>query len=176
VSVGDDGGALTDTMAGSAWGMPVVVVGITIRPTPTCRLASSSDERSRCSAGPRSSGSPPLRSFVSGEDDQHGLIEILVAGLGVDRLSAAKVRVHDPDVEIDVMESTEGAKLPNNPSDRAFALARRWTMATASLIEHRAGSSAQSRPGHPNAARKRLSTWTSAMCRELDALRRSIVA
>lgn len=67
-------------------------------------------------------------------DDQPRLIELLVAG-DAERLSAAKVQLHHPEVEIDVMESTEGANLPAHPSDRAFALARRWTMTTASTVE-----------------------------------------
>ena len=67
-------------------------------------------------------------------DDQPGLIELLAAG-HAEQLSAAKVQLHHPEVEIDVMESTDGVDLPAHPSDRAFALARRWTMATASAVE-----------------------------------------
>lgn len=61
--------------------------------------------------------------------DQFRLVEILASGDG-EQLSAAKVQLHHPEVEIDVMESTEGAPLPAQASDRAFALARRWAMAT----------------------------------------------
>ncbi len=67
-------------------------------------------------------------------DDQPRLIELLAAG-HAERLSAAKVQLQHPEVEIDVMESTDGVDLPAHPSDRAFALARRWTMATASAVE-----------------------------------------
>ncbi|MHB1536065.1 MAG: hypothetical protein ACYC1D_15940 [Acidimicrobiales bacterium] len=66
--------------------------------------------------------------------DQARLVEVLVGG-NADRLSAAKVQLHRYGVEVDVMESTEGAELSANPSDRAFALARRWTMATASVVD-----------------------------------------
>lgn len=62
--------------------------------------------------------------------DQPRLVEILV-GENADRLSPGKLQFHDPDVEVDVMESTEGSQLPMEEGDRAFALARRWTMGTA---------------------------------------------
>jgi hypothetical protein len=68
--------------------------------------------------------------------DQFRLVEILSAG-DADQLSAAKVQLHHPEVEVDVMESTEGAALPAEASDRAFALARRWAMATASPVRLR---------------------------------------
>lgn len=69
---------------------------------------------------------------VSG--DQPKLIELLASSDDAVRLSAAKVELGEPSVEVDVMESTEGAALPAEPGERAFALARRWAMQTASAV------------------------------------------
>lgn len=69
---------------------------------------------------------------VSG--DQPKLVEILASPDDAVRLSAAKVELGEPSVEVDVMESTEGAALPPEPGERAFALARRWAMRTASAV------------------------------------------
>jgi hypothetical protein len=68
---------------------------------------------------------------VSG--DQPGLVEIMVAS-GADQLSAGKVQFHDPEVEVDVMPSTDGDELPLSEEERVFALVRRWTMRTASRL------------------------------------------
>jgi hypothetical protein len=65
--------------------------------------------------------------------DQPGLVEIMVAG-GAEPLSAGKVQFRDPDVEVDVMPSTEGEELPRGPDDRCFALVRRWAMRTATAV------------------------------------------
>ncbi len=69
--------------------------------------------------------------------DQPKLVELLASHADAVRLSAAKVEMGEPSVEVDVMESTEGAALPAEPGERAFALARRWTMRTASAVELR---------------------------------------
>lgn len=66
--------------------------------------------------------------------DQPRLVEILLSLPATESLSAAKVQFHDPDVEVDVMASTEGTELPIRDADRAFALARRFAMRTASLV------------------------------------------
>lgn len=66
--------------------------------------------------------------------DQTRLVEILLSIPSTDSLSAAKVQFHDPDVEVDVMASTEGTELPTRDADRAFALARRFAMNTASRV------------------------------------------
>jgi hypothetical protein len=66
--------------------------------------------------------------------DQRRLVEILLLLPETESLSAAKVQFHDPDVEVDVMASTEGAELPIRDADRAFALARRFAMRTASPV------------------------------------------
>ncbi|MCL5445533.1 MAG: hypothetical protein M1121_05700, partial [Actinobacteria bacterium] len=66
--------------------------------------------------------------------DQPRLVEIMVAN-GADPLSAGKVQFHHPEVEVDVMPSTEGEALPAAADDRMFALVRRWTMQTASVLE-----------------------------------------
>ncbi len=66
-------------------------------------------------------------------EDQPKLVEILVAS-DAERLSASKIRFVDPPVEVDLMESTEGTELPPGESDRVFAVARRWTMRTASSL------------------------------------------
>lgn len=70
-------------------------------------------------------------------DDQPRLVEILISADDADSLSAAKVQFHDPEVEVDVMDSTERHDLPANGSDRAFALVRRWTMRTAATVDLR---------------------------------------
>lgn len=70
---------------------------------------------------------------ISGDVDR--IIEVLVAIDDAERLGQAKVQLHDPDVEIDVMHSTEGRPLPPEPRERAFALARRFTMRSASPAE-----------------------------------------
>ena len=53
---------------------------------------------------------------------------------GADQLSAGKVQFHDPEVEVDVMPSTEGDELPLAEEERVFAFVRRWTMRTASRV------------------------------------------
>jgi hypothetical protein len=64
--------------------------------------------------------------------NQPELVEVLLAD--GDPLSAAKVQFHDPEVEVDVMESTAGDDLPPGVEDRVFALVRRWTMQTATAL------------------------------------------
>lgn len=66
--------------------------------------------------------------------DQTRLVEILLSLPTTESLSTSKVQFHDPDVEVDVMASTEGTKLPIRDADRAFALARRFAMRTASPV------------------------------------------
>lgn len=66
--------------------------------------------------------------------DQDRLIEILVAFPDAEPIGAAKVRFHDPDVEVDVMDSTDRRVLPPGERDRAFALARRFAMRSASWV------------------------------------------
>jgi hypothetical protein len=66
--------------------------------------------------------------------DQPRFVELLVDG-DAEKLSAAKVQLRDPEVEVDVMESTEGQVLPLGDEDRAFALVRRWAMCSASEVE-----------------------------------------
>ena len=73
--------------------------------------------------------------------DQTRLVEILLALPTTESLSTAKVQFHDPEVEVDVMASTEGTELPIRDADRAFALARRVAMRTASLVRVSAVSS-----------------------------------
>jgi hypothetical protein len=65
---------------------------------------------------------------------QPRLVELLVEG-GAQKLSAAKVRLLDQGVEVDVMESTEGQALPIGDEERAFALVRRWVMTSAGEVE-----------------------------------------
>jgi len=65
---------------------------------------------------------------------QPRLVELLVEG-GAEKLSAAKVRLLDPGVEVDVMESTEGQALPIGDEERTFALVRRWAMTSAGEVE-----------------------------------------
>ena len=60
--------------------------------------------------------------------DQTRLVEMLLALPTTESLSTAKVQFHDPEVEVDVMASTEGTELPIRDADRAFALARRFAM------------------------------------------------
>ena len=67
--------------------------------------------------------------------DVDRIVEVLVALEDTERLSAAKVQLHHPDVEVDVMHSTEGRTLPLEPRDRAFALARRFAMRSATSAE-----------------------------------------
>ena len=75
--------------------------------------------------------------------DVDRLIEVLVDFDDAERLSSAKVQLHNPEVEVDVMHSTEGRELPPEERDRAFALARRFALRSASpvaitvLDEHR---------------------------------------
>jgi hypothetical protein len=66
--------------------------------------------------------------------DQARLVEILLSLSATESLSTSKVQFHDPDVEVDVMASTKGTKLPIRDADRAFALARRFAMRTASPV------------------------------------------
>lgn len=63
---------------------------------------------------------------------QAELVEILLAQPGADRLDHAKLRFtgEAPAVDIDVMDDTSGLALPREPSDRSFALARRYAMQT----------------------------------------------
>ena len=65
------------------------------------------------------------------------LVDILSDTHGAERLAAAKLRVDQrgTTVNIDVMADTSGAALPAEPSDRAFALARRIALATAEHAE-----------------------------------------
>jgi hypothetical protein len=66
--------------------------------------------------------------------DQDRLVEILVAFPDAESISAAKVQFHDPEVEVDVMDSTDSKELPPAERDRAFALARRFAMRSASSV------------------------------------------
>jgi len=66
--------------------------------------------------------------------DQTRLVEILLSLPATESLSAAKVQFHDPEVEVDVLASTEGTELPIRDADRAFALARRFAMRTATPV------------------------------------------
>jgi hypothetical protein len=66
--------------------------------------------------------------------DQDGLVEILVSFDDTDPISAAKVQFHDPEVEVDVMDSTDGRELPLAERDRMFALARRFAMRSALTV------------------------------------------
>lgn len=61
---------------------------------------------------------------------QAQLMEILLAAPDADRVAHAKLRFTGemPEVDIDVMEDTAGHPLPAEPSDRAFAMARRYAM------------------------------------------------
>ena len=64
--------------------------------------------------------------------DQTSLVEILVAQPDADRLDAAKLQLTQDGttVLIEVMADTSGVPLPTEPSDRAFALARRMALAS----------------------------------------------
>jgi hypothetical protein len=66
--------------------------------------------------------------------DQNRLVEILVSFDDAEPISAGKVQFHDPEVEVDVILSTDGHELPPAERDRAFALARRFAMRTASTV------------------------------------------
>jgi hypothetical protein len=66
--------------------------------------------------------------------DQDRLVEILVAFPDAEAISAAKTQFHDPEVEVDVMDSTDSKELPPGERDRAFALARRFAMRSASPV------------------------------------------
>ena len=64
---------------------------------------------------------------------QTELVDILADTHGAERLAAAKLRVdrHGTPINIDVMADTSDTALPTEPSERAFALARRVALATA---------------------------------------------
>lgn len=66
--------------------------------------------------------------------DQDGLVEILKSYDDTDPISAAKIQFHNPEVEVDIMASTEGRELPTDERERAFALARRFAMRSASTV------------------------------------------
>lgn len=66
--------------------------------------------------------------------DQTRFVEVLLSLPTTESLSTAKVQFHNPDVEVDVLASTEGTRLPIREADRAFALARRFAMCTASPV------------------------------------------
>ena len=66
--------------------------------------------------------------------DQDGLVKILVSFDDADAISAAKILFHDPKVEVDVMDSTDGHELPLAERDRVFALARRFAMRSALTV------------------------------------------
>lgn len=65
------------------------------------------------------------------------LVEILLDAPDADRLDHAKLRFTGemPEVDVDVMDDTAGHPLPAEPSDRAFALARRYAMQTREPLE-----------------------------------------
>lgn len=69
--------------------------------------------------------------------NQTELVDILVAMPGSERISAGRLRFTEggTDVNIDVMADATDAALPGEPSDRAFALARRLALATAEPTE-----------------------------------------
>jgi len=69
--------------------------------------------------------------------DQSSLVEILVAEPGADRLDTAKLQLTQDGttVLIDVMADTSDSPLPSEPSERAFALARRMALATCERID-----------------------------------------
>jgi hypothetical protein len=66
--------------------------------------------------------------------DQNRLVEVLVAFPDAEPISAAKVQFHNPEVEVDVMDSTDSKELPPGKRERAFALARRFAMGSATLM------------------------------------------
>jgi hypothetical protein len=66
--------------------------------------------------------------------DSLRLVELLVAA-GATHLSAARLTLPEPTaVQLDVMSDTNDEPLPEQPSDRAFALARRYAANTASEV------------------------------------------
>jgi hypothetical protein len=67
--------------------------------------------------------------------DQDRLVEILVAFPDAEAMSAAKVQFHNPEVEVDVMDSTDAKELPPGERERAFALARRFGMRSATPLD-----------------------------------------
>ena len=68
--------------------------------------------------------------------DQAALADMLAEEVGAQRLSAARLRLGDgPGVEVDVMSDTAGQQLPDEPSGRAFALARRMAVADADTMD-----------------------------------------
>jgi len=69
--------------------------------------------------------------------DQTELVEVLIETPGSERVGAGRLRFTDggTDVNIDVMADTTDAALPREPSDRAFALARRLALVTAEPTE-----------------------------------------
>ena len=69
--------------------------------------------------------------------DQTELVDILVETPGSERIGAGRLRftAGGTDVNIDVMADTTDAALPGEPSDRAFALARRLALATSEPTE-----------------------------------------
>jgi hypothetical protein len=66
--------------------------------------------------------------------DQDRLVEILADFADAEPISAAKVQFHDPEVEVDVMDSTDSKDLPPGERERAFALARRFAMRSATSL------------------------------------------
>jgi hypothetical protein len=66
--------------------------------------------------------------------DQDRLVEILVDFPDTEPISAAKVQFHDPEVEVDVMDSTDTKELPPGERERVFALARRFAMRSATPV------------------------------------------
>ena len=122
VLVGDRGGRIRSFVAalGRFPGKPrwVVVGGfaVNVRITQVHRLTNDLDTVSR---------------------DPASLIEILVAEADADRIDAAKLRLNqgDTSVVIDVMADAAGVALPTEPSERAFALARRLAIATSEWTE-----------------------------------------
>lgn len=68
---------------------------------------------------------------------QAQLVEILLDAPDADRLDHAKLRFTGvmPEVDIDIMDDTADHPLPAEPSDRAFALARRYAMEARELLE-----------------------------------------
>jgi hypothetical protein len=66
--------------------------------------------------------------------DQDRLVEIMVAFSDTEAISAAKVQFSDPDVEVDVMDSTDSKDLPQGERARAFALARRFGLRSATPV------------------------------------------
>ena len=69
--------------------------------------------------------------------DQTELVDILVEAPGSERVGAGRLRFTErgTEVNIDVMADTTDAARPGEPSDRAFAFARRLALATAEPTE-----------------------------------------